>query len=163
MFSCFSLLLSLLCLVVSLSSSLSYVRLFLSPPLSLRFLLFPLPFVLFVPPFALALEGGIYRATGSGAVPIAAIWPHMGSGQAALSQRRVGWAVGVVGRRDSLGSSSSKGVGLRVFGRARGEREREAKKLNFSFFPCCTFRGRRKRNSVVQNDTVLVFFFKKKT
>jgi len=30
------------------------------------------------------------------------------------------------------------------------------KKQNFSFFPCCTFRGRRKRNSVVQNDTVLV-------
>jgi hypothetical protein len=39
-------------------------------------------------------------------------------------------------------------------------REREAKKKqNFSFFPCCTFRGRKKRNSVVQNDTVLVFFF----
>jgi hypothetical protein len=37
-------------------------------------------------------------------------------------------------------------------------REREVKKQNFSFFPCCTFRGRRKRNSVVQNNTVLVLF-----
>jgi hypothetical protein len=26
-------------------------------------------------------------------------------------------------------------------------------------FPCCTSRGRRKGNSVVQNDTVLHFFF----
>jgi hypothetical protein len=26
-------------------------------------------------------------------------------------------------------------------------------------FPCCTSRGRRKGNSVVQNDTVLQFFF----
>jgi hypothetical protein len=40
--------------------------------------------------------------------------------------------------------------------------EREAKKQNFSFFPCCTFRGRRKRNSIVQNDAVLEFFFLKK-
>jgi len=38
-------------------------------------------------------------------------------------------------------------------------REREAKKQNFSFFPCCTFRRRRKRNNVVQNDAVLVLFF----
>ena len=37
-------------------------------------------------------------------------------------------------------------------------RERGTNKT-FYFFPCCTSKGRRKRNSVVQNDIVPVFFF----
>jgi hypothetical protein len=65
------------------------------------------------------------------------------------------WVVGQgawLARRGSLG-----------FGKARGKREtqqkeRRKKTKTFSVFPCCTSKGRRKRNNVVQNDTVLNFF-----
>jgi len=43
-------------------------------------------------------------------------------------------------------------------GRARGMRElmkKEQEEKKRSLFPCCTSRGRRKGNSVAQNDTVL--------
>ena len=50
---------------------------------------------------------------------------HGERGFAALSQRRVGWAVGVAGRRDSLGSSSSWAWGFGFLaehaGRERGK------------------------------------------
>jgi hypothetical protein len=44
------------------------------------------------------------------------------------------------------------------FGRQVACRVQRGKKKKITF-PCCTSRGRRKGNSVVQNDTVLHLFF----
>jgi hypothetical protein len=55
-------------------------------------------------------------------------------------------------------SSSRLGVSRLLQGtRLTGIYEERGRKL--STFPCCTFRERRKKNSVTQNDIVLPFFF----
>jgi hypothetical protein len=82
-----------------------------------------------------------------------------GTGQ----RRSVGqWAP--LARRVAPDFSSSRCVGPQVFRRARESLEmmmKEAEEKKRFLFPCCTSRGRRKGNSVVQNDTVLHFFKKK--
>ena len=87
---------------------------------------------------------------------------HGEQGFAALPQRQVGWPMGVAGRVRLPRFLIMRVRGGSGFGRACGvqglmKKEEE----NNTAFPCCTSRGRRKGNSVVQNDTVLppLFFF----
>jgi hypothetical protein len=104
--------------------------------------------------------GAIYRAKGAGLFTVA-------NGEQG-TRRLVGqWAR--LARRGSLGFGrarsgwSASGRGSLDFGKARGKKETQQKERKknktFSVFPYCTSRGRRKRNSVIQNDTVLICFF----
>jgi len=91
----------------------------------------------------------IYRAKGVGLIIVA----H-GAGQR--------WSVGQwapLARRVAPGFSSSRlGVSRLLQGtRLAGINEERGRKL--SSFPCCMSGGRRKKNSVAQNDTVLPLFF----
>jgi hypothetical protein len=80
----------------------------------------------------------------------------MGSGAAP-----VGWPVGVTGKARLPRPFIMRAHGGAVLaGMWRVGFNEERRKKNV--FPCCTSRGRRKGNSVVQNDTVLHFFFNMK-
>jgi len=83
----------------------------------------------------------------------ASIYRAKGAGLIIVAYGELGSAGRLASGRGSPGSSSSKGVGLRVLsehaGRERHGKIKEEKNKTFSFFPYCTSRGRRKRNSVV--------------
>jgi hypothetical protein len=87
--------------------------------------------------------------------PIAA---HREQGFTALPRRRVSWPMGVASRARLPGFPSWGGVGLRVLARHTVGRSKKEKTKAF-IFPCCTSRGRRRRNNVAQNDTVLFSLF----
>jgi hypothetical protein len=89
--------------------------------------------------------------------PYGSAWEQ---GFTALPQRRVGWLVGVAGKAQRPWLLIIKVVGVSSLLQGTwlaGINEERGRKL--PTFPCCTSRGRRKKNSVAQNDTVLLFFF----
>ena len=119
------------------SVALSYVRLFLSPPLSLRFL------TRFV---SLVSSSSRMRPVQSPFIGGKGAGPHygcMGSGAAPVS-----WLVGATGKARLPWFLIIDGRGALGLGRAREERKREENTKLF-LLPLLH----------VQNDTVLVFFF----
>jgi hypothetical protein len=97
-----------------------------------------------IPPAA-GVESSIYRLEGERA---AVARGEQGSAE-------VGWAVGAAGKARLPWFLVIQGRGASGLGRARGAPE-FMKNEECLPFPCCTSRGRRKKNSVVQNDTVLL-------
>ena len=93
-------------------------------------------------------EQGLRRLVGHLGATVEVRLPRF-SGRRAAGGRPVG-----VAGEERLPRFSGKACGPE-----RGSTLEEEKTNHFSFFPCCTSRGGRKRNSVVQNDTVPIFFF----
>jgi len=140
---------------------------FLSVPVLLSSIHFPFSFSLFLCYFSASLSP---RSVLS---PLSLL-PGAGVGSLFIGPRERGLFIAVHGERGSAGlagqwawparcgapdfSSSRLGVSRLLQGtRLTGINEERGRKL--STFPCCTSGGRRKKNSVAQNDTVLPCFF----
>ena len=148
-----------LCTMVSpLGRPLTISFFFSSSSLFVRFLLTSLPSVFLGAIYRAKERGFLLLCMGSSAC---GGWSASGRGcQGMAPLVSTGRAAG--GR--SMGTASEARLSSVLAGHAvkRERHPNQRKKQTFSFFPCCTSRGRRKRNSVVQNDTVLLSLSLKK-
>jgi len=139
-----------------------FVWFVLSPRFVFCFSLFPLRlfspqppcFVLsplFLPPFFLPSRAGVQSPFIGGKGSGASLWLHGERGSAGRLASRCDWqgATPSTFHHETVWGAALAGMWRVGF-------NEERRKIAF---PCYTSRGRRKGNSVVQNDTVLHFFF----